>query len=175
MSKSYSPCPKAVHDIVKELLKKFYPALLKHKVTVDLLFACSDSEAPAVSLAGYPCQAVVRVVNVKDRSKGLADVEIVIDERNYDKLTEDQRFALLDHELYHVTLKFDAGKIIKRDSADRPCLGMRKHDRQIGWFDEIARRHGDNSAEIIQARALIAEGGQTYFAFALPAKSARAA
>lgn len=33
----------------------------------------------------------------------------------------------------------------------------------LGWFDEVARRHGDASSEVQQAQKFIDETGQLYF------------
>jgi len=176
--KTYQTAPKHVREIVDHLLKKFYPRILAEKPRIDLLTVAHDSEGSALKHAGYDAQAVIRVVGLKDRAAGRGDLEIVIDEVNYNRLTDEQRVALLDHELYHVTLKTDKEGVVKRDGADRPKFGMRKHDRQLGWFDEIARRHGDNAAEVIQARALIEQAGQVYFPFmksVLSAPKAKAA
>lgn len=50
----------------------------------------------------------------------------------------------------------------------RPVLKIRLHDQQHGWFDEIARRHGDASIEVQQAKAFADSSGQTYFGWAAP-------
>lgn len=46
-----------------------------------------------------------------------------------------------------------------------PGLKMRRHDFQVGWFHEIAERHGKESIELMQAQQLFDERGQLYFAF----------
>ena len=50
----------------------------------------------------------------------------------------------------------------KRDAQGRPKIKLRKHDFQVGWFHEIARRHGEHSVEVRQCRELVSEQGQTY-------------
>jgi hypothetical protein len=40
------------------------------------------------------------------------------------------------------------------------------HDREFGWFDEIARRHREHSIEIRQSTRLVEDVGQLYFGFA---------
>lgn len=57
---------------------------------------------------------------------------------------------------------------MKRDDLGRPVLKIRLHDQQHGWFDEIARRHGDASIEVQQAKAFADSSGQTYFGWAAP-------
>ncbi len=38
---------------------------------------------------------------------------------------------------------------------------MRPHDFEVGWFEEVAERHGEHSAEALQAATLV--GSQFYF------------
>jgi hypothetical protein len=40
---------------------------------------------------------------------------------------------------------------------------MRKHDRQFGFFDLMAKRWGPDSHEVMQAKQLIDEAGSVYF------------
>ena len=75
--------------------------------------------------------------------------------------------ALLDHELYHLEVQRNKHGKPKLDCNRRPKLTMRLHDRQYGWFDEIAQRHGSASIECQQAMGLYLAGKQTYFQFAL--------
>ena len=44
---------------------------------------------------------------------------------------------------------------VLRDEAVRPRLRCLKHDWQFGWFDLIARRHGEHSLEVRQAREML--------------------
>ena len=164
--KTYETCPKHVADRVAAMIKKFHPDLLKCEVKVDLLFVSTDGEGPALTLHGYACAAVVRKLGPKDRVSRGCDAEIVIDEEGYTTMSDKERDALLDHELYHLVVAKDKDKRPKADGAGRPVLKIRKHDREFGWFDEIARRHGEHSLEIKQARGLLTTGGgQLYFNF----------
>lgn len=164
--KTYETCPKHVADRVAAMIKKFHPDLLKCKVKVDLLFVSTDADGPALTLHGYACAAVVRKLGSKDRAAGRGDAEIVIDKEGYMTMGDPERDALLDHELYHLVVALDRDKRPKADGEGRPVLKLRKHDREFGWFDEIARRHGEHSGEIQQARALLSNGGgQLYFNF----------
>ena len=165
MPKTYDKAPEHVHKRVADLIAKNHPELKELAVKVDLLMVATDSEtAPALSLGGYACQAVVRSTNPKERASGLGDALIVIDRDNYDSLDDAACDALLDHELYHLVPKLDKKTgAYKRDEHGRPRLGIRKHDRQFGWFDAIARRHGNASLEVKQARWILSEAGETYF------------
>ncbi|RRJ96795.1 hypothetical protein Ga0100231_023795 [Opitutaceae bacterium TAV4] len=163
--KTYTTAPEETHERVAELIRRFYPELEKHKVRICLLMVASDKEGPALKHQGYPAAAVVRAVPQKDRAKdGAADVEITIDARGYEAMDSEERNGLLDHELYHIEVQYSDGGV-KLDGQHRPVVKMKKHDRQFGWFDEIARRHGEHSGEVQQARELVEETGQLYLDF----------
>lgn len=153
--KTYDPAPQEVHDRVANLVKRYHLELQEVSIRVDLLMASTDSEeGAAVTHGGYPALAVVKILGPKERAMGRGDAEIVI-----------ERDALLDHELYHLEVKLDRNGRYKLDDHMRPCLKMRKHDFNVGWFHEIARRHGTASVEVQQAVALQEEHEQLYFSF----------
>lgn len=167
MAKTYSEAPDDCREIVNQVAQKTYPELLKFGVKIDLLSVATDGEEPALKLHGYPCAAVIRVVGLKERAKGHGDVEITIDEEVWHTSDTAQQRALIDHELRHIALKMDPKneKQVKLDSAGRPKIGMHKHDLQVGWFRDIAERHGDASFEVQQARTAFLIYRQTFFAF----------
>lgn len=170
MSKSYSKAPDECGERVAHLLKLFHPDLVKAGVTVDLISIANDDGEPCLTHQGYPAAAVVRIVDSKGRTMGRGDAEIVIDEAYYIGLTDAEKDALLDHELYHIELKMRTNKetgeeMLALDENGRPKLKLRKHDVQAGWFSEIAKRHGAASLERKQALSIYLAGQQTYFAF----------
>lgn len=148
------------------LVERYHSELAKEKVTFDLLFVINpdDEDGPVLSCHGVPALAVARIVPLKDRVKGCKDAEICIDQRRYEESEPAERDALLDHELQHFELK-KKEETVKRDNAGRPCLKMRKHDFDFGWFEAVARRHGAASPEVRQARQLWTLR-QTLFPFA---------
>lgn len=145
--------------IVGRMMERYHPQLRDAGVTVECLFAFAltddngDKVGAAVKLHGYTCKAVVRVLSLKDRTVGRGDVEVLIDGDNWPTWSDEEKDALLDHELEHVELRTDKDGVIIRDDLDRPKLRLRKHDHQFGWFDSIARRHGRASSEVQQALA----------------------
>jgi len=165
--KTYDQAPPETHERVAALIEKYHPQLNSVSVKVDLLMVSTDSEtARALTHGGYPALAVVRSTNPKERAMGQGDALIVIDLERYESMDPKERDALLDHELYHLVTVEDKKTLKpKVDSHLRPVLKIRKHDRQFGWFDEIARRHGKNSIEVQQADWIRDEAGQTYFGF----------
>lgn len=158
--KIFAACDKEVTDRITGLLKKFHPEMVKHEVTVGALFCYDDEDEnkPCVMLHGRECLAVVQIVSAKNRAAGMPDALITIDRGRYQKAASRRRESLLAHELHHLILKPK-----EVDGAGRPKLVMREHDRQFGWFDEIAKRYGDDAWEIIQAREMIKDAGQLYF------------
>lgn len=173
--KTYTKCGSDVADLVAALIKKHRPDLKKHEVTIDLLFVAHDAKGPALTLHGYGCAAVVRIIGAKDRAAGRADAEIVIDHALWCDFGPDTRKALLHHEITHLQIATDGKARPKADAAGRPVLKMRKHDHQIGWFMEVAKLYGDASIEVQQARTLIEQGKQSYFGFFFEAKAAEKA
>lgn len=154
-------------DDVKDRITKMVMAHHSHlaDLRIDSLFVFSDDDEAVLTHQGYPAMAVVKIVSTKERAAGLGDALIVFDRHSYDLLTMKQRDALIDHELTHLLLVFDKDGHKKKDCLGRPKLEMRQHDRQFGWFDDVAQRHGENSQEVIQAKALIEEARQLYFDF----------
>jgi hypothetical protein len=169
--KTYTKCDAEVTARVKRLIKEFHSDLSANEVRVECLFiASSDPDGAALKHQGYPAAAVVRVLDSKARTAGRGDAEIVIDEKGYIDMTPEKRDALIDHELYHIEVKKNRYGRTMTDENKRPKLKLKLHDRQYGWFDEIAKRHGAASGEIMQATHLFLSGRQTYFEFALSTK-----
>ena len=169
--KTYTRAPHDVNDRVLRLVNRFHPDLKKYAVTFDLLFIHGDE--PALTLHGAPCFAIVHAVPLKERVKGGADAEIIIDGEKYSRMCEETKDALIDHELFHLEISKDGEQIVQYDDLHRPKLKMRKHDREFGWFDEMVRRHGAYSIESQQARMIVKDTGQLYFSFHETAASKR--
>jgi hypothetical protein len=165
MAKTYSAASADLLKRIERMQAEHHPDLAK--VTVGALFVFDDEKTePVLKHQGYGAAAVVRITPLKDRALGMADALIVVDRAHWQKLSAAQMNALIDHELEHLVtvLDTDTGKP-KFDSMDRPKLAMRQHDHQLGWFDAVARRHGEASPEICQARQLLEQTKQLYFDF----------
>lgn len=157
---------------VKALVHAHHSDLELAEVTFDLMYVSrsddDDGTKPVLTLHGVACLAIARIVPLKERAKGCADAEILIDMARFKDSTPAQRDALLDHELNHFMIQRDADNGIKTDDHHRPKLKMRPHDYDLGWFECIARRHGNASIEVQQARLMFDADGQTLFPFASP-------
>jgi hypothetical protein len=145
--------------MVKSLISENYPELLETEVTVRCLYAHAardkdgNPKGPALKFGNYPAAAIIRVNSTKCRIQGKRDCTIEIDGDDWESLSEQERVALLDHELFHLEVKRTkrrkngSGGEIKTDSLGRPKLGCRQHDFQVGGFDTIVKRHKTASLE----------------------------
>ena len=149
--------------VLQRVLEKHHDRLSMAGVTIDLLEARSELDeegepnAPALRHGGYEALAIARVVSHRDRVKGCADASIEIDGHWWEEASVQERKALVDHELCHLEVVYEDldEEIPKRDPGGRPKLRIRKHDRQYGWFDEVAERWGTASQEHQQARQMV--------------------
>jgi hypothetical protein len=164
MPKTYEEAPSHVATRANKLIERNHSDLWKVEARIDYIFAHNDT-GDAVAHRGYPALAVVRIVNLKDRTKGMGDAEITIDAAKYLMMTEAQQDALLDHELHHLIVMRDDEGLAKTDDIGRPRFRMRKHDWDFGWFNVIAERHGLNSPEVTQAKLIWDHSHQALFPF----------
>lgn len=167
---TYEKSTEDLNDSLATVMDRFHPHLRDAGLTVDILLAHAERDAnddpvgPALKHHDYECCATIKIMPLKDRVAGRSDTELLLDGDNFDTWPEDQLRAILDHELTHIELQVDDHGHVKRDDFGRPLLRIRKHDRQFGWFDCVARRHGMNSIEMQQATQItsVAELRQLY-------------
>lgn len=164
MAKAYSKASTDVMSRIDRLREDYYPEL--DGVQIQALFVFEDEPGPCLKHGGYAAAAVTKIVPVAQRAAGLGDAIIVVDRYVWEHLPTKAKDALLDHELYHIERDIDekSGRP-KADVLGRPKLKLRLHDHQLGWFDEIAQRHGEWSIEVRQAKQLMETGKQLYFDF----------
>lgn len=143
------------------VMHQYHGELCDAGVEIDILLAHAptdangDANGPALKDRGHGCAAKTRIIPLRDRVAGRGDAEITLDGDEYDVWTGPQLEAILDHELTHLELCVGEKGTVKRDDADRPKLRLRDHDHQYGWFDSVARRHGEYSVEVQQATRLV--------------------
>lgn len=160
----YERCDPSVFDLAQTLRAQYpeHEALDVAKVRIDYVFARSKRDEDnnklddAITHHGTKCLGLASIRNLKARTLMEFDAEILLDADHWDVCGEPQRRALLDHELFHF------GVTDKIDDLRRPVLRMRKHDVEFGWFATVAARHGSQSIERIQAKAIVDQFGQ-YF------------
>lgn len=170
---TYEKAKTEVLERVSRMMEKYHGELVSAEVCLDVLMAhqsLDDDGNPKggepVTLNGYPCQATIKIINAKDRVAGRADAEMVIDAKNWEDLSDEERDALVDHELTHLELKKDKETDKpKYDDSGRPSLKMKKHDHQFGWFDDVVRRHKEASAEAKQATDFVLTARQMWLPY----------
>ena len=155
--------PITLNDTITELLNENHPELVEANVTIGTIFAFDDKGGFPVKTNGYPSAANIKISNLKSRVKGEPDAEIVIDREAYNSMSDTQKKALLDRELYRLVIVRDKEGNVKTDDADRAKMRIKKFDYMLGWFREIAQRHGSDSPEVYQASMLWQKDGRTFF------------
>lgn len=148
-----------------------YQTALNARVKFDVLFACAprDDEgrliqgACAMKDKGHRILGKARIITLKDRAAGRADGEICLDKEWWDDASDEQREALLDHELFHFIVRTNKAGAVIRDDLSRPVLKLRHHDVQVGWFSVVAKRNGMHSQEQIHAKWIMDEFGQAFW------------
>ena len=159
-----------IDQMASDILAQFetHAVTVKAKVSIDILMAYANKDEDgqpledAIKSRGIKALGLCRIVNVKDRSKGMGDVEITLDGDWWADASEAEQRALLDHELHHIAVVVKDGAI-QHDPVGRPKIKMRKHDQEFGWFNIIAARHGQNSQECVQAKTIADTAGQFYW------------
>jgi Putative phage metallopeptidase len=152
------------YAMLDEILRTYHPELEMGNSgewpTIAIMMAVNEDpdEAP-LKINGDPCAAIISVVSYKQRVDNRRDAELLIDAKIWNDLNEAQRRALLDHEATHLQVQFDKDGIIKTDDCGRPKLKMRLHDWTCTGFRSVAKRHGENALEVIQARAFVKKFG----------------
>lgn len=169
---TYQRCPESVNQLANEIMCQYpdHAPLLDAKVKIDFVFAFADVDEKtgvrtnvALTRNGVQALGLTRKLSLKDRAMGRGDAEIALDADYWlDVAVETQR-ALLDHELHHLAVKMSPQGAVKRDDLNRPVLEIRHHDHDFGWFDVIAKRHGQYSIEQQQAKLMLEHSGQYYW------------
>jgi hypothetical protein len=157
-----TPTPEIL-DLINSTKEKYHPELHDNGVTVDAVLAYNDKDAYPVKSGGYPTLAFTKISSLKNRVKGFADAEITLDGSAFESLSETQKIALIDRELYSMGLVYDKEGSLKTDDANRPRIKLKKYDYRLSWFREIALRHKDDSPEVYQAKILWRNDGETFF------------
>lgn len=157
---THEKAPAEVGRMVSRMMEQYHQPLALAGVRVDVLMVRPDLDAdnepkgPALKVGGYEAEACIRVVSQKLRSLGLGDALMEIDAANWEILPDEAQEALVDHELTHlelgVKLNKDGIEVVQYDKttpSPRPKLKLRRHDCQMGLFDEVVRRHKKASPE----------------------------
>lgn len=140
---------------IKRLLNKHHDDLARSRARIDAIFVTTDGEDGApVKEKGIVSVVSPTIVPARYRGGMKADAVLLIDKEAFDELPVKQQDAWLDHGLQHLqpSMKEDT---VATDGNERPKLRLRAHDVTLGFFSVIAQRHGDNSPEVMAAKALV--------------------
>jgi hypothetical protein len=165
MPTTYEAGSDEVNKIIKTILTKHHLALSETGCTVGAIFAI-NLDGPAVKAHGSPALAKVRIVSSDKKVNNFNDAEIIIDSGEWSSLDDEQRAALIDHELSHLRRreytekqlaklrKGDPGHIAwKLDEHGRPRLGTVPADFTPGdAFADVIARHGKKAVEFVTAK-----------------------
>lgn len=173
--KTYEKAPKAVLDRLARVLKAHHSRLMPpvdpekpnelYAIQIEAILAYGKRDkwgvitGDGITVRGRAALACIRITKLEERVAGRGDAIIHIDGDKYKQWTPKHFDAILDHELTHLELTDEV--FPEYDDAGRLRLRMRPHDFEVGWFAEVAERHGEFSAEAQQAATLV--GAQYYF------------
>ncbi len=151
---NYRQAPQEDVDLLARVLEDYHAELKDAGVRIGLLHAHArrDEETgeplgPALKHHGYPAAAIVRIKSQRDRVAGSPDAVVEVDGDRWPDWTPQEKAALLDHELQHLSLARGKEGEILVDDCFRPKLKMRPHDFQLGIFEAVIDRHGINSLD----------------------------
>lgn len=153
--------------LCSQLIRLYHSDMDSIAARVDVLFCfrAEEGEEPALSKDGNRIPGISKVISLKDRVKGMGDVEILIDGDAWGAMSDKEKAALLDHQLECFEAKRDKEGDFILDDIDRPTFRIRPHDRVVRFYDTVAQRHRSDSMEVKQLQRLFAESGQTYLPF----------
>lgn len=169
MSKIYTrpgPSDKA-WSIMKNVISLYHPDLDECNARIAIVMVESeDPDQPALTHGGYAATAKVKLTTALEKAvmgQDKMDAVIQIAYEEWKLMNDDQRAALIDHELCHI------GYSGEQDEFLRPRLKIVKGDYHIGdGFIRVAERHGENAMEWRAARhhlSLRDEDGNLLFGF----------
>lgn len=178
MPRSYTTAPdrlqRKINRIVRDIHGRLLPPIdpsqpngerYELRITTLLAFAPRNKWGEPTGLAaivvrGRPAYASIRITKLAERVAGLGDAVMTIDGDQIKEMDPATLDAIIDHELTHLAT-VDGREGPEFDDHGRLKLRIRPHDFEVGWFDEVAERHGVKSIEVQQAGRLVAR--QMYF------------
>jgi hypothetical protein len=171
MANRYAKIDKETKSILDEVLKTHQKDLNANSVKFDVLFGYApvndegEQTGPALKIHGYPTNSISRIVNLRDRVKGNADAEVILDGDTWESLTNEQKAAVIDRALEQFELARNIDGEVITDNHGRPKLKMRQADWMLSMFNSIAIRHGAASPEVEQLKIFTDKCSQIYFPF----------
>lgn len=129
----YLPVTKEVHKIVKDVRVKHYEKFNKAKIISLFRFGKWDK------------WGTIQIVGKKQRKAGIdADYILTLNGDAWPEMTDKQKRALVDHELYHMA---------KKKGREGTKFVLRHHD--VEEFIEIVKRYGNWSPNLKALNAVM--------------------
>lgn len=162
MAVTFSLADETAYGHVRRMIRRWHTDLDRAGVEVGVIFAAAE-DGPSIKSKGAAVAATMQVVSLKDRVLKEVDAQMVIALEVWKKLDDDQRHALVDHELTHLALKHCWTVTVKgadgeptgetefhceRDDLGRPKLVTVPGDIDVGdAFEAVIKRHGPAAME----------------------------
>ena len=163
MAVTFSIADQDACDRVARMICLYHPELHEAGVTVGTIFAANEGGEPSIKMKGAAVKGTMQVVSLKDRVLKKVDAQMVLALECWDKMTEAERNALVDHELCHIQLKKWGRRMVldangeptgeevlwfDRDDLGRPKLALVNGDVEGGdGFAAVIARHGAAAGE----------------------------
>lgn len=149
----YERATHEVMDVIRRVIRDHYPMLrlLVPELQIVVLMVRADPGKSALKKHGWPALGIISIVSEKDRAAGGPDVLLQLDGDFWDTAGDEQRAALVDHELYHLEMTAKAEYddfsqpvrfVSDVDGLGRPVVKIRPHDFEVGGFKDIVERWG---------------------------------
>jgi hypothetical protein len=158
MSKIYEKVGPDVLRMIAETMRRNHPALADAEINIAATFVTKlgteDEVLPTLKHAGASAAAVIRLTRKNQKVYVEHDAEITIDMYHWKDKNQEQRIALLDHELEHVVIARDRRGDPKLDDNGRPKLKLKPDDWTINGFRAVIERNGTNAPEYVTANSV---------------------
>lgn len=137
MPTSYYKCEESIEKMANEMLAKYHPEIVNCKIAY--LWCSKDMKSGGKI-------ALAQVQKVGPRVKALLEYDFIITISSpiWKTLSDEARYGILDHELYHI--------FVDEDSAGEPKYQLLKHD--VEEFTNVVLNHGilfENMRQLKQA------------------------
>jgi len=146
---------KAIYKTMSRLIEKFHEELTNAKI------ALAWNKGWKANVDGQKTLGKTKKASDLDRELAAFDFVIILNQEFWEdpKTKDEQRDALLDHELCHCAVREDKDGEPMRDERGRTVYRLRKHD--VEEFSEVVRRHGIWKRDIEHFASSLKSGKQT--------------
>ncbi|MCK9279318.1 MAG: hypothetical protein M0P71_01750 [Melioribacteraceae bacterium] len=157
MSKNYIVGNAEDVELMNGLMSSNYPELIENGVNVGLFYVVKvDKDGEVQNEAclkkdGRTCSGKISLISDLNRMTDSFDAKIVLDLNIWQRLSLEEKNALLDHELYHLYIVKNpkTGEVVTiSDESSKVKLKLKKHDVVMWGFHDIIVRHGFGSQEL---------------------------